>query len=412
VHILELFKVVTVDETKEILEEVFNQVVSSEIIDLKEALGRVIYKDIISDINVPSFRRSTVDGYAVAYKDVSGASESIPSIMDYKGDVVMGEAPEDSVSFPGECMYVPTGGMIPEGADSMVMIEYTDKLDEKTILINKPSAYGDHVVQIGEDIKKGEIVIKKGTKLRPYEIGVLSSLGISKVEVYKKPKVAVISTGDEIVGCEDTPAPGQVRDINSYLLYSCVLEDGGDPVDFGVIKDSFQALKEAVEKACNECDIILISGGSSVGKKDQTLKVINSLEDSKLLVHGISIKPGKPTIIAKAGDKAIFGLPGHPLSCALVYKVIVKYYLNSIINFSQRDFGVQCKFDLNYHKAKGREEYLPVTIEENEYGEMSAKPVFGKSGLITGFSKAWGYIKIDRNEEGIKEGQTVHVFKF
>lgn len=409
---MELFKVISVDETKKILNEAFNGEVECEEIDLNKALGRIIYKDIMSDINVPSFRRSTVDGYAVVSQDTAGASDSIPSMMNLKGEVIMGNTPIWSIDFPGECVYIPTGGMLPEGAEAVAMIEYSDKLDEETILINSPVAYGENVVEIGEDIKNGEIVIHKGTKLRPYEIGVLSSLGISKVQVYKKPKVAIISTGDEIVGCDEIPKLGQVRDINSYLLYSAVLEDSGEPINFGVIKDSYEALKKAVEEALDKCDIVLISGGSSVGKKDQTLKVINALKGPGVLVHGIAIKPGKPTIIANTGNKAIFGLPGHPLSCAVVYKVIVNHYLNKLINYDDKIYPVQCKFPINYHKAKGREEYLPVTLEIEENGEFIAKPVFGKSGLITGFSKAWGYIKINKNEEGIKEEQIVYAYKF
>ncbi len=255
-------------------------------------------------------------------------------------------------------------------------------------------------------------MLQKGTKLRAYEIGLLSSLGIINVQVYKKPKISIISTGDEIVGCDEKPKLGQVRDINSYILSSAVIEDGGEPIDYGVVKDTYEDLKIAVDDALDKCDIVLISGGSSVGKKDQTLKVINALEKSEVLVHGISIKPGKPTIIAKIGDKAVFGLPGHPLSCAVIYKVIVNHYINKITNYDHENYPVLCRFSINYHKAKGREEYLPVTLDVKDNGEITANPVFSKSGLITGFTKAWGYLKIDKNDEGIKEGQTVYAYKF
>ncbi|WBW99504.1 molybdopterin molybdotransferase MoeA [Oceanirhabdus sp. W0125-5] len=409
---MDLFNVISVDETKKILNEAFEEEVYCEDVHIKSALGRIISKDIMASINVPSFRRSTVDGYAVISRDTAGASEAIPAMMKLKGEVIMGAAPLCKIDFPGECVYVPTGGMLPEGCNAVVMIEYTDRLDEETILINSPVAYGDNVVQTGEDIENGEKVLEKGTKLRPYEIGLLSCLGIGNVQVYTKPKIAVISTGDEIVGCDENPKLGQVRDINSYIISSCVLEDGGEPLNFGVIKDSYEDLKKAVDDALNKCDIVLISGGSSVGKKDQTLKVINALEDSTLLAHGISIKPGKPTIIAKAGKKVIFGLPGHPLSCAVVYKVIVNYYINKLTNYNNIDYPVQCKFPINYHNSKGREEYLPVMLERSEDGEIIANPVFSKSGLITGFTKAWGYLKIKKNDEGIKEGQTVYAYKF
>jgi molybdopterin molybdotransferase len=408
---MELFKVMSVEETKELLKKTFMKKGQCEEIALSDALGRIIYEDITAKENVPAFRRSTVDGYAVASKDVVGASETIPSMMNLIGEVIMGQAPSISLKFPGECAYVPTGGMLPEGTDSTVMVEYTDKLDEDTILINTSIAYGDNVVDIGEDIAIDELIIKKGTKLRPYEIGVLSSLGIGKVSVYEKPKVAIISTGDEIVGCDDTPKLGEVRDINSYMLYTAVLEDGGYPINFGVVKDDFSGLKTLMEKALEQCDVVLISGGSSVGKKDQSLRVLNSLDSSTVLVHGIAVKPGKPTIIGKVGEKAVFGLPGHPLSCAVVYKIIVKDYLNDLCCFDEKVYGIQCEFEMNYHKAKGREEYLPVIIKEENHN-LIASPILSKSGVITGFSKAWGYIKIEKNQEGILQGQRVYVYKF
>ncbi|MEW9096488.1 MAG: gephyrin-like molybdotransferase Glp [Clostridiaceae bacterium] len=408
---MDLFNVVSIDQTKKIIEENINLEVSYETIKLEESLGRVLYEDIVANIDVPGFNRSTVDGYAVYSKDLFGASESMPSMLTLKGEVFMGKEPEGGLDFPGDCYYVPTGGMLPEGADSMVMIEYTDKLDDNTILANTSVAQGQNIVKKGEDILKGEVIIKAGVKLRPYEIGVLSSLGYTKVPVYKKPKIAIISTGDEIVHPHEEPKLGQVRDINTYLLYASVKADGGEPISYGVIRDNYELLKSTMEKALRECDAILVSGGSSVGKKDQTYKVIESLEKSKMLIHGIAVKPGKPTIIGKVDNKIIFGLPGHPLSCAVIYDVVVKPYIHKALGYEEILFPTQCKFDINYHKAKGREEYLPITLEWRE-GEIIASPVFGKSGLITGFSKAWGYIRIDKNEEGLKEGQTVYAFKF
>jgi molybdenum cofactor synthesis domain len=408
---LELFNVVTIDETKSIIDRNFSCTLSREKIKLEDSLGRITSADVGSREDVPGFKRSTVDGYAVCSRDVFGASESMESILNIKGEVLMGQAPPCSIDYPGECLYVPTGGMLPGGADSVVMIEYTQKLDDITVLVNKPTSPGENVIEKGEDISTGDVVIKKGTRLRPYEIGVLSSLGFGEVEVYRKPRVGIISTGDEIVSCSEVPGPGQVRDINTYLLYSLIVEDGGVPACYGLIRDDYNSLKAAVDKAVSECDIVLLSGGSSVGKKDQTLNVINSIENSQVLVHGISVKPGKPTIIAKAGDRIVFGLPGHPLACAVIYKAVVKYYMDRIRDFHQFVYPVRCTFAINYHKAKGREEYLPVTL--NRDGDfVKAVPVFGKSGLITGFSRAWGYIRIERNLEGLREGQMVDVFKF
>ena len=291
------------------------------------------------------------------------------------------------------------------------MVEYSDKLDENTILIYSPVAHGDNVIQVGEDISDQEIVIKKGDKLRPYEIGVLASIGISEVKVYKTPRVAIISTGDEVVPCDVKPTLGEVRDINTYLLWSLLLEDGFQPVSYGIIKDDYELLKSTVDRAFNECDLVLISGGSSVGKKDQTLKVIESYGDGEVLVHGIAVKPGKPTIVGKHKEKIIFGLPGHPLACSVIYKILVKNYVHNLMFYADESYGTTAVMSINYHKAKGREEYLPVELATVD-NKVIAKPVFGKSGLITAFSKAWGYIKIEKNVEGLKEGQLVEVHRF
>lgn len=408
---MDLFNVVSIKEAKDLIEKNFNVKPIKEEVELLNSMDRVVYEDIVSHINVPNFRRSTVDGYAVNSKDIAGASESMPAMMNYKGEVFMGKIPEVNMDFPGDCVYVPTGGMIPEGSDSVVMVEYTERVHEDTVLINKATAYGEKVVEIGEDIAKEEIIIKKGKRLRPYEIGVLSSLGITKVPVCRKPKVAIISTGDEIVDPNKEPNLGEVRDINSYLLQASIIEDGGIPINYGIIRDDFNLLKNTVEKAIEDTDIVLISGGSSVGKKDVTIDVINSLGDPGVFVHGIAIKPGKPTIIGNVKDKIVFGLPGHPLSAAVVYKVIVKYYIDKIAGAKEEVFPIVCKFNINYHSAKGREEYLPVTLNWQE-NEIIASPIFSKSGLISGFSKAYGFIKIDKNLEGIKKDEKVFVYRF
>jgi molybdopterin molybdotransferase len=408
---MDLFKTFTVKDTTKLIEDNFDYEIEGEIVNLTQATGRILKNDIVAKENVPDFRRSTVDGYAVNSRDLFGASESIQSILDLKGEILMGQEAKGEISIPGQCYYIPTGGMLPRGADSVIMIEYTEKLDDTTILASKSTAPGENVIQIGEDIQKDEVVLKRGTKLRAYEIGVLSSLGFYEIEVIKKPKIGIISTGDEVVHPSQNIKPGQIRDINTYLLYSLIVDSGCIPVNYGLIHDEYDLLKSTMEKAVNECDIIITSGGSSVGKKDNTLNVIKDLEGGELLVHGISVKPGKPTIIGKANGKIIFGLPGHPLACAVIFQIIVKFYIDKLTGYENKDFPVACKFKLNYHKAKGREEYLPVTIEEKG-NELVAQPVFGKSGLITSFSKAWGYIKIERNEEGIREGQIVKVYRF
>ncbi|WP_041711007.1 molybdopterin molybdotransferase MoeA [Clostridium pasteurianum] len=408
---MNFYNVVSVEEAKDIINCDFKLNLKTELIDIKECNGRVLSRDIVSPLNIPGFKRSMVDGYAVKFRDLQGASESMPSMLDLKGEVKMGKMPVKSLEFPGECMYIPTGGMLPEGTDSVIMIEYIDKMDDATVLANKSISFGENVLNEDEDVELGETVLKQGTLLRPYSISMLSSLGITKVPVFRKPKVGIISTGDEIVSPEKQPQPGEIRDINSYLIYSSVIEDGGQPILYGVIKDNYEELFTTVKKAVNECDLVLVSGGSSVGKKDETAKVIDELGNPGILFHGISIKPGKPTILGKIKDKPIFGLPGHPLSCAVVYRTLVRYLLHAMMGFEDVDYPIPCKFSMNYHKAKGREEYLPVTI--NRIGEeYIATPILTKSAAISGFTKAWGYIKINKNVEGIYEHEKVYVYKF
>lgn len=407
---MQFFDSKNVDEVKEILRNSIKFIAGSELVEVQECIGRIIFKDIIAEVNVPEFRKSTVDGYAVNARDTFGATEQINGILNYKGEVQMGTQCNVSIENIGECMYVPTGAMIPSGATAVIMIENTEKLDEHTILINSQIAPGENVVDIGEDIKVHEIIIKKGTEIRPYEIGVLASLGYSKVEVFKKPVVGILSTGDEIVEVCKVPKIGQVRDINGYVLYSSLVKDGCTPINFGIVKDNNECVKESIEKALKQCDIILVSGGSSVGEKDYVYEVIENFENSKILVKGIAIKPGKPTIIGKVGEKIIFGLPGHPLSCSIIYEVIVKSFIENILCNSKEDYGIVCKFKINYHKSKGREEYLPVRLVEAD-GEIIAEPIISKSGIITSFSKAYGYIRINKNLEGIKAEEKVMVYK-
>jgi molybdopterin molybdotransferase len=408
---MELFKVADIKEVKRIIDENFNTEPEVEKVPLSKALGRILYRNIISRENIPGFRRSTVDGYAIKSKESAGASEAMPSLFELKGEVTMGKAAELKLDFPGSCVYVPTGGMLPEGADSVVMIEYSEKLDDNTILINTSSYPGQNVVEEDEDVAVDDLVIKKGTKLRPYEIGVLASLGIIEVEVCKALKCGIVSTGDEVIDPIKTPSLGQVRDINSYLLSSLVEECGAEPVVYGIYNDDFHELEAAITKAWEECDMVLVSGGSSVGKKDQTFEAINALRNSEILVHGIAVKPGKPTLIGKAEDKIVFGLPGHPLACAVIFKLIVQHYVNRVYAQEQADYPLECSFAINYHSAKGREEFLPVKLEQREDG-LTAVPVLSKSGVVSAFSKAYGYIRIDKNLEGIREGEKVLVYKF
>lgn len=404
-----MFSSFTIEEAKEIISRKQSYNLDIETINIEKCLGRITAKDIISECNVPGFRRSIMDGYAVRFEDLKKASPSKPRTLKLVGEVEMGKSPTFKIE-AGECGYIPTGGMLPLGADSIIIIENTKRNDDKTILAQVATVKGEYIVAEDEDVKKGAIVIKSGKKIRPYEIGVLCSIGCNKVEVFKQPKIGIISTGDEIVAVNEIPKLGQVRDINTYLLLSLIQDSYAEPVIYDVTRDEFTEIFNVASKAIKECDIVLIVGGSSVGIKDETLRVLKSMERSEILIHGLALKPGKPTIVASCDNKIVFGMPGHPLSCAVVYKTLVSFYLSCITKHIQEEYPTTCKFVTDYEKTKGREEYIPVNIEERE-GKLFANPIRSKSGIITTFSKAWGYVKTDKELEKIYDGEIVSVYK-
>lgn len=406
-----MFKVHSVDEARKKLIKKFNDYkLKIETIEISEAVGRVLAEDVYANINVPHFRRSTVDGYAVIAKDSFGASESLPIFLEVVDEVFMGKPAGVCIS-SDKTAYVPTGGMIPEGADAVLMVEYTEKLDENNIAVYKSVSPKENVINVGDDIKEGERVLARGQKLRAQDIGVLSSIGVNKVKVYKIPSFAVISTGDEIVGPIEEVGIGQIRDINTYTISAMVEDIGGKVTTKTVVRDDFEALRNVVEQAVEKEDFIIVSGGSSVGTKDVTSKVINSFGNPGVFVHGVSIKPGKPTILAKIGNKPVFGLPGQPVSAMIVFKVFVEYFIKDLLGVDQLESFIEAKSPINIHSAQGKETYQMVTIEKN-VDDYIAHPVYGKSGMITLISKAKGYIKIDENQEGVKAGESVRVYLF
>ncbi len=384
--------------------------VAAETIPIAETLGRVLAEDVVSDVNLPDFRRTTVDGYAVKASSSFGASEGTPAYLAVGGTIRMGETPDFSLG-PGEAARISTGGMLPEGADSVVMIEHTEALDEATIEVYKSVAPGQHVIEIGEDFQKEEVVLKAGRKIRPQEMGLLAAFGRETVTVYKKPVVGIISTGDEVVSIDQTPAVGQIRDINSYTLASLVRESGGEPVTRGIVRDDYETLLKTCRSAVEETDMILISGGSSVGTRDFTIDVLSALSDSEILVHGISISPGKPTILANVQQKAFWGLPGHVVSAMIVFTMITRPFLRHIAGLDgeeHRTFSIPARLSRNIPSAQGRVDYVRVRLVQKEDG-LWAEPIRGKSGLINTMVRADGLIQIDRDTEGLDQGETVSV---
>ena len=402
---MKLFRISELEEVENILYEL-NKDIGYDKILIEESLGRILYEDIISEINVPHFTRSTVDGYALNHRSVNGASETMPILIKVIEKINMNEVPEKKISLD-EGSYVPTGGMIPEGADSVVMIEYVEKLSENEILVGKSVSPLENINSVGEDLEEGEMVFSALHKIKAYDMGVLAALGYKYVKVHKKMKIGIIATGDEIVEHDEMPLSGQMRNSNSTLLFGMSKAVGTIPMNYGIVTDDKELIKKTIEKALSECDMVLITGGSSVGERDHTINAIEEISGSEILVHGIAVKPGKPTIIAKNGKKIIFGLPGNPLAVLVIFKTLIEKYINKFIKTSECVSGV---LTVNYHKAMGRAEFLPVKLIENT-DRIYVEPIMAKSSSVAALSKAYGFILIEKNKEGIHKGEQVEIYK-
>jgi molybdopterin molybdotransferase len=408
---MKLLEVDNVHEVKCKMENYFGDItVGYEEVEITKALGRVAYEDIFSQLDIPDFNRSTVDGYAVVSKDTFGASESLPAFINIIGKVEMGEASSLKVS-RGNCVYVPTGGMIPEGADAMLMIEYVELIDEGMLAAQSTVAPGENIIYIGDDVKQGGKVLHKGRIIKPQDIGVLCAVGISHVKVARPPRVAVISTGDEIVDPFGQIKLGQVRDINTYTLSAMVQGLGGEVTKSIVVKDDYELIRNTIDEASKDNEIVVISGGSSVGVKDNTEKVIDSFGEPGVFVHGVAVKPGKPTIIGRVRNAAVFGLPGHPVSAVVIFKIFVEYLIDRLLGKTKESLFIDAVCSSNLHSSPGKETYQMVELLEHENG-YEAKPIHAKSAAISQISRAQGFIKIPVNKEGIKKGEAVRVELF
>jgi len=408
---MDMFTVKKRQDVLSLLDETFhNKKIETETVDLLSSVGRIICEDLHSRENVPAFRRSTVDGYAVRSKDTVGCSDALPAFLNIAGETRMGEGTGLTLnSF--EAIYVPTGGIVPSGADAVVMIEYTEKFDDD-IAISRPVSQRENIVGIGDDVTENEAVISKHTQLKTQHVGALAALGISNVSVYKKPKVAILSTGDELVDVNSELSIGKIRDVNAYSLNSMLNVMGCEIIMQARIKDDFEKIKETLEKATSQCDIVLISGGSSVGNKDMTPEIINALGDPGVLVHGIAIKPGKPTIVAKVRDTAVFGLPGHPASCIISYKSVVEPFIKyTLLKSQEKERFIKAKSGFQMHVSSGRDVFYMVSLDDSG-DEYVAHPVHGKSGMISLLSKSDGFIEIPMEKEGLQIGEEVRVQLF
>jgi molybdopterin molybdotransferase len=407
----ELFTVYTPPAAWSLFRSHFTPRVRSERIAVADALDRILVESLTSPQDLPEFPRSTVDGYAVSAADTYGATPGLPAFLAVVGEVPMGQAATLEIGV-GEAALVHTGGMIPPGANAVVMIENTQRVGGNNIEVMAPVSEGQSVIQIGEDIRRGSQVLAAGRKLRAQDIGGLLALGITQVNVASRPSVGIVSTGDEVVAPDQPVLPGQVRDINSYTLAALTARSGGQAVSYGIIPDDRTELEAAARRAFAECDIVVFSAGSSVSYRDMTADVINDLGAPGVLVHGVSVKPGKPTILSVCDGKPVFGLPGNPVSAMVIFDLFITPTILALLGTTALpQQQVRARLARNIASDSGREDYVQVRLETRD-GEPWAVPVFGKSNLIYTLVNAEGTIKIDLDSNGVKAGEWVTVTLF
>lgn len=408
----ELFNVRAPADALKLLLDQLPAGVAAEAIPTRDALDRVLAEDVVSPSDLPTFRRSTMDGFAVRAADTFGATEGLPAYLELVDEVFMGQSSEVALQ-AGECARIATGGMLPEGADAVVMVEQTQEVGPRTIEALRPVAPGENVVQVGEDVRTGDPIVSRGTILRPQDLGGLLALGITEVRVARRLRVAIVSGGDELVGPDEAPGPGQIRDINSYTLAALVRRGGHEPCLAGVFPDEFAVLQNAAAQAFARCDVLILSAGSSVSARDMTAQVVDALGRPGVLVHGVSLKPGKPTILAVCDGKAVFGLPGNPVSCMVTYELFVAPTLAHLSGATVPPRRtVSARLSRNIASVAGREDYIQVRLDRQPDGELDAVPVFGKSNLIFTLVRSAGMLKIPLDAGGLNAGAEVEVVLF
>ncbi|MEW5945906.1 MAG: gephyrin-like molybdotransferase Glp [bacterium] len=409
---MEFFRVVTPER---IFEELAGfRRVGTETVAPGAALSRVLAEDVVSAEDLPPGPRATMDGYAVRAGDTFGASESVPALLKAVGEVRMGSVPGFGIG-AGEAAAVPTGGFLPGGADAVVMVEYAAPAGGGAVEVTRPVTAGENVLERAGDVARGQKVLPRGRRLRPQDVGLLAGLGVEEVVVYRKPVVAVFSTGNEVTPVGRAPSPGQVRDVNTYSICALVRASGGEAVPLDVVPDDPDLIGSAINEALSRGDAAALSGGTSVGRRDHVMEVVGRLPGARVIAHGVAISPGKPTLLASVGGKALFGLPGHPVSALVVAQVFLAPFLRYLEGgeLTRRPGGrrVEAELTTSVHSAHGREEYVRVSIEERD-GRAYAVPVFGRSGAINALVRADGFFIVPVHSEGAPGGERVEVFLF
>ncbi len=419
----EFFNVLPPDEARALLFDYLTSQLPAESIPTVEALGRITAVSPRAPHPLPNFRRSTMDGYAVKASDTFGASDTLPAFLQVVGEVPMGAAAEVELQ-TGQAAIVHTGGMIPDTADAVVQIEHTQTIGEYgaeyaassepfEIEVLRPVAVGQNVLQPGEDVAEGAEILPAGHRLRPQDIGGLLALGLTEISVTRQPRVAILATGDEVIEPTAMPGPGQIRDINSYTVSGQVIEAGGIPIRYGIIPDDIEAMRQAARRALAECDMLVMSAGSSVSVRDVTVDVLNELGQPGVLLHGVATRPGKPTIVGVVEGKPLLGLPGNPVSAMIQFDMFgtpAIYHLQGLQRPPRRGL-VWATLTQNIASESGREDYVPARLSDGPKG-LQATPVFGKSNLIYTLVNADGLLKVPLNKGGLLAGEMVEVKLF
>ncbi len=382
---------------------------ATERLDIQSAVDRILARDIQSIESLPPFDRSTVDGYAVRAADTFGASETLPAYLRLVGEVPMGAKPAFELH-TGETGLIYTGGMLPAGADAVLMLENSQMARPGEIEVLRAVAQNENVLKTGEDIAIGERILEAGTRLRPAEIGGLSAFGITQVEVTARPRVGILSSGDEVVPPDVQPEYGQIRDVNSYTLAALVARRGGVPDLRGIIPDQAAAFETELRQALQECDMVVMTAGSSASTRDLTAQTIQKMGEPGVLVHGVNVKPGKPTILGVCNGKPVIGLPGNPVSALVIAGLFVLPVIDHLLGLKsgRPEASVTARLSINLASQTGREDFIPVRLERTEDGWI-ADPIFYKSNLIFTLARADGLVHIPADATGLPVNARVDV---
>ena len=420
----------TLQSVESVLEHIRSfPVLGHEDVSLEQAAGRRLAQDFCAPENLPGFDRSTMDGYAVRARDVFGAQEGSPALVECAGDCPMGAKPELTLA-EGQAARIATGGMLPQGADCVVMVEYSRPAGGKLVELTRSQAPGDNVIFYNDDASKGDKLLPAGHFLRPQDVGLLAAFGVTSAAVRRRPRVAVLSTGDEIVPATETPPPGKIRDINAHSITALCCQIGAQTSRAGLVRDNASELEASLTHLAAGHDIVVVSGGSSAGARDHTVEAFTALPQSEIITHGVALSPGKPFILARAvmngRTVCLMGLPGHAVSaliCARVFLVPLLHHLQGQ-TVAEIPARVPAVLNRSIASAQGRRDYLRVRLRplpaaspvfsETAYGQAlyEAEPIMGASGLITGLAAADGLLVCPENREGFATGDIVMVELF